>query len=129
MKSFFLGTYNFWIVTRIIFCVALFVSLVGIFQEAQLNQLELIVNLIAVVYWIMLLLIILRQLSGASRMRSISSVVGVISMLIGIVLLLLPFMIKAISLFAILLFSIWMLALGLFDLLGIQRPSPLDEEM
>lgn len=84
---------------------------------------ELIVNLVAVVYWIILLLLIIRQLAGAQRMRIMSYVVGVISILIGIILLVLPFMTEVISLPAIVLFSFWMLALGVFDLLCIQKPD------
>ena len=128
MKSFFLKSYYFWIITRIIFCVALFISLIAIFQEARLSSMELIVNLVAVVYWIILLLIIIRQLAGAQRMRIMSYAVGVISILIGIILLVLPFMTEVISLPAIVLFSIWMLALGVFDLLCIQRPDVFEED-
>lgn len=84
---------------------------------------ELILNLIDLVYGIMLLLIIIRQLAGAQRIRILSYVVGVISMLIGIILLVLPFFTEVISLPAIVLFSFWMLALGVFDLLCIQKPD------
>ena len=129
MKPFFLKSYYFWIVTRIIFCVALFISLVAIFQDARLSSMELFVNLVAVVYWIILLLIIIRQLAGAQRMRIMSYVVGVISMLMGIILLVLPFMTEVISLPAIVLFSFWMLALGVFDLLCIQKPDLFEEDL
>lgn len=129
MKSFFLKSYYFWIVTRIIFCVALFISLIAIFQEARLSSMELIVNLVAVVYWIILLLIIIQQLAGAQRMQIMSYVVGVISMLIGIVLLILPFITTVISLPAIVVFSLWMLALGVFDLLCIQKPDLFEEDL
>jgi hypothetical protein len=90
---------------------------------------ELFVNLVAVVYWIILLLIIIRQLAGAQRMRIMSYVVGVISMLMGIILLVLPFMTEVISLPAIVLFSFWMLALGVFDLLCIQKPDLFEEDL
>jgi len=129
LKPFFLKSYYFWIVTRIIFCVALFISLVAIFQDARLSSMELFVNLVAVVYWIILLLIIIRQLAGAQRMRIMSYVVGVISMLMGIILLVLPFMTEVISLPAIVLFSFWMLALGVFDLLCIQKPDLFEEDL
>ena len=89
---------------------------------------ELIVNLVAVVYWIILLLIIIRQLAGAQRMQIMSYVVGVISMLIGIVLLILPFITTVISLPAIVVFSLWMLYLGVFDLLCIQKPDLFQED-
>lgn len=89
---------------------------------------ELIVNLVAVVYWIILLLIIIRQLAGAQRMQIMSYVVGVISMLIGIVLLILPFITTVISLPAIVVFSLWMLSLGVFDLLCIQKPDLFQED-
>jgi hypothetical protein len=108
--------------------VALFISLITIFQEARLSSMELIVNLVAVVYWIILLLIIIRQLAGAQRMQIMSYVVGVISMLIGIVLLILPFITTVISLPAIVVFSLWMLSLGVFDLLCIQKPDLFQED-
>lgn len=108
--------------------MALFISLITIFQEARLSSMELIVNLVAVVYWIILLLIIIRQLAGAQRMQIMSYVVGVISMLIGIVLLILPFITTVISLPAIVVFSLWMLSLGVFDLLCIQKPDLFQED-
>ncbi|MEX1188917.1 MAG: hypothetical protein WED33_06645 [Bacteroidia bacterium] len=69
----------------------------------------------------MLFLIIIRQLSGAPRMRILSYLVGIISLLIGIAVLILPFMTQVISIPAVVIFSFWMLGLGMFDLLCIER--------
>ncbi len=126
MRQFYHSTYYLWIVTKGIFAFAVMISAISNLGISNLRGPEKLVNFIGLVYAILLVMDIIMSLK-ASYSRSLKYTTGAISVLLGVGLLILPFLVNVISVPLTFIFAAWVILLGFFDLLNIKRRS-LDNE-
>lgn len=127
MRQFYQSTYYLWIVTKGIFAFAVMISAISNLGISNLRGPEKMVNFIGLVYAILLVIDIIISLKG-SYSKPLKYTIGVISVLMGIGLLILPFLANVISVPLTFIFAAWIILLGFFDLLIIKRRSLEDEE-
>ena len=130
MKSFFNTTYYFWVVWRAVLILLGMISLISIIAIGDLTNLEVLVNFSFFVYLILLCIIFIREVRKAEQNRVIKIIAGIYSILAG------AGIITALSLvgshkgpamgFVGVIFSIWLLLLGIFDLIIQQREINID---
>ena len=125
MRSFFNTTYYFWVVWRAVIVVLGMISLISIISIGHLTNLEVIVNFSFFVYLILLSIIFVKEVRKAEQNRFMKIIAGVYSLLAGIGIITVITIIgndKSPAMgFVGMLFSIWLLLLGVFDLLIQQR--------
>jgi hypothetical protein len=122
MRQFYQSTYYFWIVTKGIFAIAGFISAVNNLGISDLTGPEKLANFIGVVYAILLAIDVINSLRG-NYSKSLKYMAGAISVLLGVAILILPFITNVISIPLTVLFAAWIILLGFFDLLIIKRKS------
>ena len=120
MKAFYKNTYYFWIITKFILAIAVFISAIGNLGIDDLTTSEKAANYLAVLYAILLSLDLIFSLNG-NYYRIIKYFIGVISILFAIIIFIVLIKMNVISVPLTLLFSIWIFLLGLFDLLQIKK--------
>ena len=125
MRSFFNTTYYFWVVWRAILIVLGMISLVSIISMGRLNNMELLVNFSFFIYLILLSIIFVREVRKTEQNRTIKLIAGVYSLIAGIGL--------ATSLFIVgnsknpamgfvgLVFSVWLIMIGIFDIVMMRK--------
>jgi hypothetical protein len=127
MRSFFNTTYYFWVVWRAILIVLGMISLISIISIGDLKNIEVIVNFSFFIYLILLSIIFVKEVQKAEQNRVIKIVAGIYSILFAIGLFTTIAMIgnnKSPALgFVGMLFSIWSLLLGFFDIIIQQRKA------
>ena len=126
MRPFFSATYYFWIVSRIIFIIAGFINVLGIFSSKTQNINSLMINVLVVVYFLMLITAIVQDFAGIQN-RLLRQVLGTCSLLIAACLLYIVFLMgkhgARIYPGAAIFFCAWLTGLGLFDLLYIRKAT------
>lgn len=128
MRQFYQSTYYLWIITKAIFAIAGFISAINTLGISNLTGPEKLVNFIGVVYAILLAIDVINSLSG-NYPKYLKYINGTISVLLGIVILGLPFIANVISIPVTVFFAAWIILLGFFDLLVIKRkPSEIVNE-
>jgi len=125
MRSFFNTTYYFWVVWRAVLIVLGMISLISIISIGDLTSLEKLVNFSFFIYLILLTIIFVKEVRKAEQNRVIKIIAGIYSILAGIGI------ITALSYvgsnkspamgFVGMIFSIWLLLLGVFDLLIMRK--------
>lgn len=126
MKSFFSSSYYFWLITRILFIIATIISSFSNLGE-NLTPLELIANLIILLYSFAMCYNTFLDFSIKEPIKTLKYFTGGISILIGAAIFILTFSVQVINLILALLFIIWVVLLGIFDLLLIRRKQKIEE--
>ena len=121
MRNFYAATYYFWAATRTLFIIAGFISIAGVLGSYKLRTEELLANLVAVLYFIIMIYNSFLDFSGNNHNKLLKYISGSISIIIGVIILILLFTVKVVSIPAAFIFIIWIVLLGLFDILLIKR--------
>lgn len=122
MRQFYQSTYYLWIITKAIFAIAVLISAIGNFGLSNLTGAEILANFLGVLYAILLSVDVINSLKG-NHSKSLKYINGAISILLGVVIFILPFIANVISIPLTMLFTAWIILLGLFDLLIIKNKS------
>ncbi|HEX8563905.1 MAG TPA: hypothetical protein VF676_13090 [Flavobacterium sp.] len=128
MKELFSITYYFWVFTRIIFVIAGFVSVAGTYGTYRMSTLELLANLVLVVYLFLMGYNTVSDFSSSSRNTVPRYISGAISIILGLAVLALVFTTNVVSVIVAFIFSFWIILLGIFDLLLIRKNNSADDE-
>ncbi len=122
MKPFYQSTYYLWIITKGIFSVAGFISAIDNLGILDLTTTEKLANFIGLAYAVLLAIDTVMSLTG-NYLKPLKYANGTISVLLGIIIFVLPFFANVISVPITVLFSVWIILLGVFDLLVVKRSS------
>lgn len=122
MKHFFQSTYYFWIITKFVFAILAFISAIGILGTHHLTVTEKMANYVGIIYALLLILDMILSLNG-NYSKFLKYTTGSISIMLGIIIFVLLINVKVISIPVTVIFVIWIILLGLFDLLIIKKKS------
>lgn len=122
MRQFYQSTYYLWVVTKGIFAIAGFISAVNNLGINDLTGPEKLANFIGVVYAILMAIDVINSLRG-NYPKSLKYINGTISVLLGVVIFILPFITNVMSIPLTVFFAAWIILLGFFDLLVIKSKS------
>lgn len=120
MKQFYQSTYYFWIVTKFIFAIAAFISAIGNLGINDLTETEKITNIVGTIYAILLVLDLILSLNG-NYSKFLKYTIGSISILLGIIIFVILIKVNVISIPLTIVFVVWIILLGFFDLLVVKR--------
>jgi hypothetical protein len=120
MKQFFQSTYYFWLITKLIFAIAGFISVIELLSKNRIKPSEALLNYVAALYCILLVLDVIFSFIGNSY-KFLKYIIGFISIALGLIIFVVMLNVRVISVPVTLLFILWVILLGLFDLLQIKR--------
>lgn len=120
MKQFYQSTYYFWIVTKFIFAIAAFINAIGNLGINDLTETEKIANIVGIIYAILLVLDLILSLNG-NYSKFLKYTIGSISILLGIIIFVILTKVNVISIPLTMVFVVWIILLGFFDLLVVKR--------
>lgn len=127
MKSIFLPTYWFWIVSKIVIATLLLISSISILGSERLKIDELIANVLGLTEAILLVFTLFYDFSSGSDGRVLKIISGALLILFGIGLFLILLNISEGSQGDFYLlgfpFAIWLILVGFFDLSRVRKPS------
>jgi len=120
MTDFFKGTYYFWLVSKIIFIILGTISVLQILTTQQLPKAEFLINVAFIFYILLMTITAVKELKGIKSRSVLSIIVGSLSVLTGLALTI-TFVLLGnerlqVDIFLALLFSVWILLIGLSDL-------------
>jgi len=120
------------VISKIILVILLLISTLSILGLGRLSTLEASVNLIGLIEAILLIFTIFHDFSSDSKFNSLKIITGALVLLSGIALFIALLTVSEGSQSDAYIvgypFSIWMIAIGVFDLLRIVKPLPLDDD-
>ena len=125
VKSFFENNFLFFQISRIIFTILATISVLSIFSIGGLRTNELLVNLIALVEVVLLLIITIQEVFTKSSSNIVRFIAGVLLAVSGIIIFVVLLSVsegsRSTFYFLGFPFAIWMLLIGIFDALKIQK--------
>ncbi len=120
MTDFFKGTYYFWLVSKIIFIILGTISVLQILTTQQLPKTEFLINVAFVFYISLMTITTVKELRGIKSGTLLNTIVGALSVLIGLALLVTFILLGnerlQVDIVLALLFSFWIILIGLSDL-------------
>lgn len=123
MKSFYLKTDKFWNFSRLLFTILLAIAVIIVFSESDFEPRNIIGFSILVLYISLMILIFIRRVNKEHIPSSIMMTTGIISILFGFLMSYTIFTnqnIDELLKFGFYFFPIWIILLGLKDLLFYQ---------
>lgn len=131
MKNMFTNSYWFWVISKLLLIVLLLVSTISMLGLERLKTDELLMNLLGLIVAILLIITLFNDFSSTSKFGIVKMIAGGLLFLLGIGLFVLLFTVSEGSrsnlYFLGFPFAIWMILIGIFDLLNIEKPIPIDE--
>lgn len=131
MKKIFTNSYWLWVISKIILIVLLLVSTLSMFGLERLKTDELLICLLGLAEAVLLIITLFNDFSSTPKYQMVKMIAGGILVLLGIGLFVTLLTVSKGSrsdlYFLGFPFSIWMILIGIFDLLRIEKPIPLDD--
>jgi hypothetical protein len=125
MKIFYKSSYYFWIATKIIFAIGILVAAFPMFFIKNPTLAAKTGSSITLIYGILQATDLIVSLSGG-RSKLLKYFTGGLSVILGLSLIYLAIKAKPVSILFTLLLSVWLFLLGLFDLLRIEKKTPIN---
>lgn len=120
MTDFFKATYYFWLVSKIIFIILGTISVLQILTTQQLPKAEFLINVAFIFYISLMTITAVKELRGIKSGTLLNTTVGALSVLIGLALLVTFILLGnerlQVDIVLALLFSFWIILIGLSDL-------------
>lgn len=125
MIDFFKKHYWFWVVSKIIFIIILSISAISILGFERLKTDEILINTLGIVEAVLLLITLAEDFSTTLKFKILKIITGIIMIIFGIGIIIILFTIPkgSQSEFYILgyPFGLWMILIGIFDILRIEK--------
>lgn len=128
MKKFYLKSYWFWLLSKSIFIIMLLLSTLNILGEGNLKTPELIVNLLGLIEAFLLMATLSQDFFFLKKFYFLKTIAGSFLILSGMALIIYLSTVSEDSQSTYYLlgfpFGIWLILIGFFDLLRIQKATP-----
>jgi uncharacterized membrane protein len=125
MKDFFRQSYWFWVISKVIFVVMLFISVLSILGAGQLGAEETAINLLALVEALLLTVTLFGDFSATAKFGILKIITGVLLIVFGIGLLVVLLTVGKGSQSSVYMlgfpFAAWMVLMGLFDVFRVKK--------
>jgi hypothetical protein len=127
MKTIFIQSYWFWVISKIILIILLLISTLSILGAGRLRAEEFALNLLGLIEAILLIITLFQDFSSNSNLNILKIITGILLTLFGIGLFIVLLTIskggQSDLYFLGFPFAIWMILIGVFDLLRINKTS------
>ena len=120
MMNFFKSTYYFWVVSKIIFILLGTISVLQILTTERLGKTEFLINIFFLFYISLMAISSIKELRGIQSKSILNIIVGSLSLLTGLALMVTFIFLGnerlQVDIVLALLFSLWIMLIGLSDL-------------
>ena len=120
MMNFFKSTYYFWVVSKIIFILLGTISVLQILATERLGKTEFLINIFFLFYISLMAISSIKELRGIQSKSILNIIVGSLSLLTGLALMVTFIFLGnerlQVDIVLALLFSLWIMLIGLSDL-------------
>jgi len=120
MINFFKSTYYFWVVSKIIFILLGTISVLQILTTERLGKTEFLINIFFLFYISLMAISSIKELRGIQSKSILNIIVGSLSLLTGLALMVTFIFLGnerlQVDIVLALLFSLWIMLIGLSDL-------------
>jgi hypothetical protein len=120
MMNFFKSTYYFWVVSKIIFILLGTISVLQILTNERLAKTEFLINIFFLFYISLMAITSIKELRGIQSKSILNIIVGSLSLLTGLALMITFILLGnerlQVDIILALLFSLWIMLIGLSDL-------------
>jgi len=118
--NFFKSTYYFWVVSKIIFILVGTISVLQILTTERLGKTEFLINIFFLFYISLMAITSIKELRGIQSKSILNIIVGSLSLLTGLALMITFILLGnerlQVDIILALLFSLWIMLIGLSDL-------------
>lgn len=118
--NFFKSTYYFWVVSKIIFILLGTISVLQILTTERLGKTEFLINIFFLFYISLMAITSFKELRGIQSKSILNIIVGSLSLLTGLALMITFILLGnerlQVDIILALLFSLWIMLIGLSDL-------------
>ena len=121
MSTFFSQSYYFWFSTRVLFLLAGFISSLSLLFSGELDGSEVLANLAALFYLVAMAIGTYAEFSSLNQPVALRKGVAIFSWILALLLIGLALFYSVKSVPVALLFSLWLIGLGLQDWIAFQR--------
>jgi hypothetical protein len=114
MIQLFRNSYYFWVISRLVFCVAIFTSLV--LQKFD-KQWDVILSVfVCAVYLILMVILLIQEIAKIEKNVIVTKSTGILSLVLGFIIGYLILYVSSVNTALAIPFFIWIILMGMFDL-------------